>query len=364
MDEARPCPHCGALIPNDQMPCEEGEASASGSGSPARSGLERDLELPTVPLLAPGSQDDVFGSSSSSRITNAVPDPILGEFVTPSSSPSASALLEEPTGAPSGEAFPSIDIGSRITNVAGPGATYEELGSEDDGDFEPEGRRKSWTTVLLASYASAATLGLVWLVMKDRAKDKKEVVQSRPAAVVTQSPRQAGLSRKVEPPEPILGEYFAKMDQTLLVGDLEIKPVEVKRQDITLLRSVPFAKADRKNGGRGALVLWLKLRNVSKEAVFAPLDQAYLREGGKEIVDTFIETENNERIYPYPLAIESEWSIEFQDFRVLRPGESRKVAIVSAPDAPPNSSGPFTWRVRLRTGINRSDVIGVRWPEK
>jgi hypothetical protein len=364
MHEARPCPHCGALIPIDQMPCEEGQALPSRSERAARSGLEKDLELPAVPLLAPGSHDEVFGSSSSSRITNAVPDPILGEFVTPSSSPSTSALLEESASGPSGEAFPSIDIGSKIRPVAVPGATYEELGSEDDGDFEPEMRRNSWTTVLLASYASAVTLGLVWLVIKDRTKEKKEVVENRAIAAAPQSPKQAGLSRKVEPPEPLLGEHFVKMGQALLVGDLEIKPVEVKRQDVTLLRSAQFTKPDRKSGGKGALVLWLRLKNLSKETVFAPLDQAYLREGGKEIVDTFIETENNERIYPYPLAIESEWSIDFQDFRELRPGESRRVAIVSAPDAPPNSSGPFTWRVRLRTGINRSDIIGVRWPEE
>ncbi len=176
--------------------------------------------------------------------------------------------------------------------------------------------------------------------------------------------RQAGLSRKVEPPEPIVGEHLATMGQPLKVGDLEITPIEVRRQSVMLQRSTTFAKDDRKVGGKGALVLRLKLKNTSSDAVFSPLDQAYLRERGKEMVDTFIETESGDRIYPYPLAIESEWSIVDQDFRELRPGESRVVAIASAPDAPPDSSGPFTWRVRLRTGIDRTDLIGVRWPVK
>ena len=97
--------------------------------------------------------------------------------------------------------------------------------------------------------------------------------------------------------------------------------------------------------------------------MFAPLDQAYLRERGEGIVDTFVRTSTDERVYPFPLAVDSEWSIVGQDFTELRPGESRVVAIVTAADAPPDSAGPFTWRIRLRTDIGRTDVIGLRWPD-
>ena len=48
----------------------------------------------------------------------------------------------------------------------------------------------------------------------------------------------------------------------------------------------------------------------------------------------------------------------------LRPGESRVVAIASAPDVATETLGPFTWRVRLRTGVDRTDTIGVICPDK
>jgi hypothetical protein len=364
MNEARPCPHCGEPIPIESMTTRAEDQPAPDLVKPSTGAEpEKDLDLASVPLLAPGSHDDVFGSSSSSRIAPAVPDPILGEYVTPASSPSASTSLEEPPSTPPGAAFPTIDLGSGIRPEAAHATTSKEFDSDDIEEFEPGARRVSWTTVLLVSYASAITVGLVWTLMRQRPKEKVavEAEPTRPVAVAPESAaKQAGLSRKVEPPEPILGHHFVKMGQALLVGDLEIKPVSVKRQGVTLRRAGPYAKPDRKDGGKGALVLRLKLRNVSNEAVFSPLDQAYIRERGKLIVDTFVETADKERIYPFPLAVESEWSIEGQSFDVLRPGESREVAIVSAPDA----SGPFTWRVRLRTGLYRTDTIGVRWPEK
>jgi len=352
MPEARPCPHCGALIPEE--PVTPGEAD-----------LSEDLELPPVPLLAPGSHDDEpLTPTSSSRIEPADPDPILGPY----GSSSSSALLENRSRSRSGDGFPNLNLGSRI--VAGPdrepsGVESSEGSIEDeDGDEVSEPRGKSWGPLLLASYASAVTLGLAWILIRDHDRDKASPPGSPPTLNATVEPaRQSGLSRKVEPPEPILGEHFATMGQPLRVGDLEITPIDVKRQSVTLERSATYARADRKSGGKGALVLRLKLKNLSKDSVFAPLDQAYLRERGKEIVDTFIESATDERIYPYPLAIESEWSIVDQKFDELKPGESRTVLIVSSPDAPPDSSGPFTWRVRLRTGINRTDVIGLRWPE-
>ena len=180
------------------------------------------------------------------------------------------------------------------------------------------------------------------------------------------SPRQSGLSRKIKPPEPLLGEHIATFGQTLKVGSLEITPIDVRLTGVFSFfnNSNTYASPARRDGGKKALALRLKLRNASDTSTFSPLDQAYLRERGKEIVDTFVETANKERVYPYPLAIESEWSIIGQDFTELRPGESRTVVIFTAPRAPPDSAGPFVWRVRLRTGIDRTDAIGVRWPDK
>ena len=358
MPEARACPHCGTPIdvesPTHEIHCPA--RGAFGPGKPAE--LVEVGDLPAVPLLAPGSQDDEFSGSPSGTILAAEPDPILGPFVTPSSHSVVSSVVAPPAQARSADLFPAIDFGSKVrpAKVAGRSGTDE---------FEPEVKRARWSTVLLASYASALTIGLAWTLLKDRQRERLEIqAPPSPVAVVPEAARQSGLSRKVEPPEPILGRHFARMGKPLRVGDLEITPVEVSRQAVALERATPYAVPDRKSGGKGALILRLKLRNTAKDAVFAPLDQAYVRERGQGIVDTYVETAGGERVYPYPLAIESEWSIVGQRFGELRPGESRVAAIASAPDAPPDSEGPFTWRFRLRTGINRTDAIGLRWPER
>jgi hypothetical protein len=351
MSEANRCPSCGAPLPLPSEPSPAGTplpplSDLAGQSEPGQVSPEQPLpDVPLVPLLASGSQDDSFIAPHSGRAPVAV-------------APARSA---------SSANFPALNIdalhshGPRLSPYSK--AAHESSASDEGEEFEPEERRTSLLNVVLISYASALTLALAWTLWKDRARVKADAVDSPPTAVVPDSARQSDLSRKVEPPEPILDEHFATIGRPIRVGSLEITPVDVRRQDVTLQRSNPYATPATRPGGKKALFLLLKLRNTTNDTAFAPLDQAYLRERGKQIVDTFIETADGGRIYPFPLAIESEWSIVGQDFSELRPGESRTVAIVSSPDAPPDTAGPFTWRVRLRTGIGRTDVIGVRWPE-
>lgn len=320
-----------------------------------------------VSLFASGSHDEHFAIRPTDELlTVAEPDPILGKFVTPDSDKSvraASTKLPEPGPAAKpvpDAAFPAIKLDAPPARPSRlKAALSEDTRRPDDDDVEYDDRRTLWTTVLLASYASAITMAFAWTLMKERPRDNSAAPGDAPVAQ-PEPARQASLSKKVEPPEPILGEHFAKLGEPLRVGSLEITPIEVRRENVSLQRANTFNNTDRRDGGKKALVLRLKLRNTSADSVFAPLDQAYLRERGKEVVDTFVETAKGEKVYPYPLAVDSEWSIVGQDFTELRPSESRTVAIVSAPDAPPDSDGPFTWRVRLRTGIDRTDAIGFR----
>src|SRR5262249_24130056 len=104
-----------------------------------------------------------------------------------------------------------------------------------------------------------------------------------------------------------------------------------------------------------------KLRNLSSDTIFAPLDEAFLRERAPEIRDSLIRTGPNQSIEMYPLAVESEWAIVDQEIRALKPGETLETLIVSAPDALSRTAPEMTWLIRLRTGINRTDVLAVRF---
>ena len=368
MPEAERCPHCGAPMATNPSEFAVDPGGPKPTGSSAAIDPGSDLDLPASPLLGPGSHDDDF---SDSEILGGLglpePDPNLGAFFTPPLGASGVGLAPELLRRSSSGQFPAINLGVASVAAVGSSAPVDEPdgGREEawSGEVVIE-HRSPWPSLILASYASAVTLGLAWTLWKDKAREKTEAGASSSTVAAPESARQSGLSRKVEPPEPILGEHFADLGRPLRVGDLEITPAEVLRRDVTLQRADAFATPGRREGGKGALVLRLKLTNRSKDAVFAPLDRAYVRERGKDVVDTFLTTADDERIYPYPLAVDSEWSIVGQNFGELKPGESKMVDIVSAPDAPPDQAGPFIWRVRLRTGINRTDAIGVRWPTK
>jgi hypothetical protein len=375
MSEAKHCPHCGAPVAVDSDAIQI-DSPLFDTDADRPKPEEADLfdKVPVTPLLAPGSNDDTFlGTPYGRKVASAEPDPILGQFVATGSSVSSDLSTSSVVSKPvtprrsSSNIFPTINLNT--TTPSSPSsqarASDAKAATEEVEEGDDEEPRRGWSGVLLASYASAVTLGLIWFVMQDRPKEKPE--SQPPEAEVTklergQPPLTSHLSKLVPPIEPILGEHFARMGQPLQIGSLEITPLDVKRQDVKIQRPNVLSVSEVREMGKKALVLRLKVKNTSTDSAFAPLDPAYLRERGDKVVDTFVTTASDERVYPFPLAVASEWSIVGQDLSELRPGEARTIAIATAADAPPDSAGPFTWRVRLRTGVDRTDVIGLVWP--
>ena len=343
-----PCPHCGLPVP------KPGGSWRLTEEATAEQAAAEDAEVSSMNLLGSGSNDDSFAASPFGQQGMAAePDPILGTFA-----------ARQPRSAPTpgtGDLFSAIDLSASPPTPAR--SARADSGSFDDEDERPRGS-KSWTVVLLGSYASALTLALAWSLISQRSRDRADADKATVEDSRVDPGQQAGLSRKVEPSGPIAADRVVGLGKTLKLGSLEVTPVEVKRRDVTLQRTTLDGKSQRKEGGKGAFVLTLRLRNTSTDTIYAPLDQAFVRERDRQIVDSYIETVDGGRIYPFPLAVESEWSIVGQDFAELRPGESRVVALASVADAPGEDRGPFVWRVRLRTGVERTEVIGVRWPSK
>jgi hypothetical protein len=150
------------------------------------------------------------------------------------------------------------------------------------------------------------------------------------------------------------------LGKTLRLGMIEVTPLAISSGPVTLERTL--IEPESKEGGTGALKLRIRLRNLSTDRVLSPLREAYLREREPGAPDSYIETASGRPpIAPYPLAVESEWSIAGQEFRELKPGETLETLIVSAPDAVAAITSEMTWRVRLRTDLNHSDNLGVRF---
>ena len=63
----------------------------------------------------------------------------------------------------------------------------------------------------------------------------------------------------------------------------------------------------------------------------------------------------------FPLAIDSEWLIQGQKFPVLKPGETAATMVASESITDDRLTREMIWRVRLRTGPYRTDVLAVRF---
>ena len=233
---------------------------------------------------------------------------------------------------------------------------------EEDEEEEPPARGKSLGMVLLMSYASAVTIALLWVLWSHhRASDTVEA-QSPSASEspadsesISDQPRKS-LARTAIPASQVVG-----LGESVRLGLISVTPVSVSSGQVTLVRN--FGARERRNGGKGALKLRLRIKNLSDDTVIAPLDVAFLRQRPGDGPETEIETQNQDEPYilMYPLARESEWSIEGEDFRDLEPGGVYETTIVTAPGAVAKTSPAMTWRLRLRTDLDHSEDIGVRF---
>ncbi|MFO0909888.1 MAG: hypothetical protein U0794_16325 [Isosphaeraceae bacterium] len=257
-------------------------------------------------------------------------------------------LLDSTTSNPNQPAFPT-DAGTAASPI-----------EEDLDESVEDSRGLSWPVVLLASYASAVTIGLIWVLLSGRRLPESGPAEPPAADISTDDGRRAGSATRLVVGKRTSNAHIVNLGETIRLGALEVTPIEISKGHVTLERLVgPGAKRD---GGADALLLRVGFRNVSPDLVLAPLDEAFIREREPGRLDSFIDLgPGKPLIEMYPLAVDSEWSIVGQDFRDLRPAESYETLIVSAPDSVGTLGRPAVWRLRLRTGINATEEMGVQF---
>jgi hypothetical protein len=277
--------------------------------------------------------------------------------------PSTAGVAAEVAAAGSFDAFPSFDLNATPAPKATEKAKKDAEEELDDEEYEDAPRWMAWVLPLLISYASAVTIGLAWVLITGRTLSWSEKTETDFMPPVDERPdpgKRADKSRKIEPPKPIPSTNIAPLGKSVKLGQIEVTPLEVARGPVTLQRI--FNPSERKDGGGEALKLKLRLRNASSDTILFPLDEAFLRERAHNTLDSFIDTgDENKRIDMFPLAVESEWGIVGQEFLELEPGKSYETWVVSATDPFDRQAPEMTWRVRLRTDINKTDILGVRF---
>lgn len=313
--------------------------------SPSHSAATATAPVPVPDFEAPTPATLPLGSSSS-------------DVVNPLEALGVSAGSDSSYSPASFDAFPHMDLS------APPSRADETKPSELDEDEEYDDlppRRSSLGTMLLFSYASAVTLGLIWVLWTGRRlHESTEDAQSSTALDARPDPgSRADRSRRMTAPPALADDHVTTLGKALRLGGLEATPLEIIRGSVELRPS--FGEKRIRPGGNESLKLKLRLKNLSADSIYFPLDESFLRERRREVKDSLIETSDGQQIEMYPLAIASELSIVGQEFRELRPGESYETWVVSAPDAADRKTPDMTWRIRLRTGIEQTDTLGVRF---
>jgi hypothetical protein len=229
--------------------------------------------------------------------------------------------------------------------------------SESDQPAEPG---IPWFTLLLLTYSSALTLALTWMFWTGHVFTTAEPPPASSPQPAAEPAARAPESRKsIAPLPPIPAENVAILGQTIRVGQLEVTPLAIVVAPVDLVRA--FDPPDWRRDEAESLVLRLRLTNISEDQVFAPLEQAFVRDQTSPLDRSMISSSSGVTIDLYPLANDSEWSIQGQEFLTLKPGESVETIIASETRAAGRLAGEMTWRVHLRIGAYRTDMVGVRF---
>ena len=257
-----------------------------------------------------------------------------------------------PDGMPDGAAGDQEGADLGVVNTAGPAAPC----SMGEG---PADVAVPWGQILLLSYSSILTLALIWLIATGRMPARDAAAEPPPveAPAVEASPNVARPAVVPSTP-PIPNENVTTPGRPLVLGDLEVTPLSVEAGSVELIRAID---PDARRHEDDCLILRLRLVNRSSDRTFKPLDRILIRERDTGPFDPYINTAEGRLIHLFPLAPDSEWSILGQSFPELRPGESAETCVIAEPGSAGQLAGEMTWRLRLRTGVYRTDMLGVKF---
>jgi hypothetical protein len=222
--------------------------------------------------------------------------------------------------------------------------------------------RIPWLQLLLLSYSSAVTLALVWMLWAGRTSHLAATPRAERKTVVTDPVSKSEELDLSNPPPPIPAQYLTTIGRPVRIGDLEVIPLSVISAPVDLVRATDQSENRRQDDE--SLIRRLRFTNLSKHDRFAPLDRYLVREHGSRAHDPYIVASDGSFIPLFPLAIDSEWSILGQEFSVLQPDQTMETIIAAEAGSGRRASGQMTWRVRLRTGVYRTDILGVQFNEE
>lgn len=222
--------------------------------------------------------------------------------------------------------------------------------------------------LLLVSYASAITLGFLYLLMAS-AGTKPHELESLPDLVPPERNGQIALRLAPEDAEMPPG-HTLRLGESQRFGNVLVTPLRVTRGPLRFEHQ--FRSGTTRPDSDPVLKLWLRFENVSHDQTFAPLDSTLLLSRRVDPEDLSRLRANNflarssekslhgHRVLVYDLPIDSEWGLVGQSAgRKIGPGESLETFIPTTEEGIAELEGELIWRVQFRKGYHPQSRRGV-----
>ncbi len=218
--------------------------------------------------------------------------------------------------------------------------------------------------VIVASYASAMTLGFLYLWARG-SSSTLDLPDVRPKF----KNGQYGLTLVEE--DPLVSAYRLKLGESKRYGNLMVTPLKVTRGP---LEFVHFGdeKQTKPATLTPVLKLWVKFENVSSDQTFPALDERLLFQRAPDRDNPLQDRSNNyvcqqseckrkgKRIPVYTFPIGGEWLLKGQELDTpLKPQQEWETYIPSIDEDLSSLKGPLCWRVHFRKGYNPQSMWGV-----
>jgi hypothetical protein len=413
------CPHCQAVVvaPAATAPAEPG--LAAGGFSPHNE--QDDIFAPPEPT------DDLFGRAEAPRVElpPTPHEPVLAlNGDANMAAPAAAAPFGSTMSYAGPETAPSALTGtgaipSWMDSPPAPAAAAPSIATEPAQEANEEviphlirrprdggGWFVGLVVIPLISYALLATVAviLLWYRFQQAPPPPPNQLDTLPSFDPNDEEHSTHLQIKQKALNrirgmdvkmatgPLLPERITRLGEKLQVGDLEITPQRVDRQIVSVV-----SKGSQPEPGRGpSLVLHLRLKNMSSNVVFQPMDTFFYRKWMSKseqpplTILELVEAARTVRFFggpaeyhppPPPSNIHAPLPQEVDGdhaSHVLRPGEVMDTFVCTdgddkaAVDAVENHHGKLLWRVHLRCGIITLDshhlvpissVVGVEFTD-
>jgi hypothetical protein len=219
--------------------------------------------------------------------------------------------------------------------------------------------------VIVASYASAATIILVYLFLTRQ----QHALESLPDLV----PKVRGDSVALVVPAPqenVAPGHVLRLGKSQRYGSVRVTPVKITRGPIEFDHAYKD-QGVQLNPSEPVYKLWLKFENVSRDQVFPPLDRTlvfkrvFLKQNNQRpLTNNFLcavdqrHKEGNLH-YVYDMPELSEFVVVGQNLdQDVKPGETWETFIPSE-ELIDDLTGDCVWRVQFRKGYNPSSGRGV-----